>query len=486
MANGINISIGSDEKDFLRGVKNSADGLDDLGDALKDIDKAGDTAGKSLETDFKAAQKATKNFNDSVKDGEDALRKTASVSKIATKDVADDFELSAGQQKKLRSKALGEIKQEAKANAAETFSSFDGSAASFADGIQGTLGGLVSSLGPVGLAIGAAGALGIGLLNGAIQRGTEQTQAFKDRVAELTGQFLESGNRGQRAFSDLTNDIKTMAKETDSTKVSLKDLRDVSKTLDVPFKKVVAAYELGGPALDKLIAKNEALAKAEQTRTEAAVQAGSNPYAGLIDGGLKYEQKLADQLAILKSQKKAIDQAQNAQLEYLASGADAFEVKVGLINQVNSAYDDAAGAIDDFVNKETGIFDVTGYIAAMQAREKALHDYQNTLATSGLTPEAKKFLQSEGEETAALQLQGYKNASPAQQTELNRIWSEAGKNNSGAYASALTAGLPATIPGPKIVPTIDFGAITTFRELAVKPLKVPFYLQDPRTGKVIQ
>jgi len=443
---GINISIGSDEKDFLRGVKNSADGVDDLADALKDVDKAGEKATDALEDDFKAAQRATKNFSDAVKDGEDALRKTATVSKSTTREVADDFELSAGQQKTLRRKALAEIKDEAKANAAETFSSFDGSAASFADGIQGTLGGLVSSLGPVGLAIGAAGALGIGLINGAIQKGTENTQAFRERVAELAGQFIDAGQRGKRSFSDLATEVKTLATETDDSKTSLKDLKEIAKNLDLPFKKVTAAYLDGGDALDKLIKKNEGLQALENSRLNGLAQLNGGGFAGTS----KLLNDLEQQNKVLTAQKKAIEAAQQAQLDYLNAGATEFEVKAGLITQINDAYDDAAGSVDDFINKETGIFDVGGYIAAMQAREKALADYRESLATSGLTPSARAFLQSEGEETAALQLQGYKNASPAQQAELNRIWSEAGKNNSGSYSTALNNGIPKTIAAPTI------------------------------------
>ena len=494
MAKGISIGIASDTKEFATGVKSGVIApLEDAVDVLADVAKAGDRAGdqvgdsfddaarsadkledaakdagRGTEAGMKEAQAATNKFEKELEDAVRGLRDVSRASRASTKDVADDFEITAQQQKTLRRKALGEIKDEAKANASETFSSFDGSAASFADGIQGTLGGLVSSLGPVGLAIGAAGALGIGLLNGAVQKGVEQTQAFKDKVGELTGQLIEAGNRGKRSFADLTSEVKSLATETDDSKTSLKDIKEISKNLDEPFKKVTTAYLNGGDALDKLIKKNQGLQDIENARLNALGAEGG------FAGTSKYLNDLEQQNGVLKEQKKAIEAAQQAQLDYLNSGATEFQVKAGLIDQLNTAYDEAAGATDDFINKETGLFDVAGYITAMQARAQALADYKTALTTSGLTPEARAFLQSEGEETAAIQLQGYKNASPAQQAELNRIWSEAGKQNSGSYGAAFTAGMPKTIPGPTIeLPVIAPSAFQNALRNVPKSIALP-------------
>lgn len=493
MAKGISIGIASDTKEFAVGINTGVispleDAVDVLSDVAKSGDRAGDQIGSSLddatrsadkleqsakdvgrgtEAGMKEAQVATSKFEDELRDAVTGLKNVSTASKNSTKEVADDFEVSAREQKKLRKEAINEIGNEAKANAAETFSSFDGSAQSFVDGIQGTLGGLVSSLGPVGLAIGGAAAVGVGLISGAIQKGTEQTQAFKDRVGELTGQLIEAGSRGKRSVADLTSEVKSLATETDDSKTSLKDIKDISKNLDEPFKKVTTAYLNGGDALDNLIKKNQGLQDIENARLNGLAAQGG------FAGTSKYLNDLEQQNGVLKAQKKAIEEAQQAQLDYLNSGATEFQVKAGLIDQLNTAYDESAGAVDNFINKETGLFDVSGYIAAMQARETAIADYKTALTTSGLTPEARAFLQSEGEETAAIQLQGYKNASPAQQAELNRIWSEAGKQNSGSYTKTLTDGLPKTIPGPTVVAGVDVSqAQAALNRLTAQTLRV--------------
>ena len=130
------------------------------------------------------------------------------------------------------------------------------------------------------------------------------------------------------------------------------------------------------------------------------------------------------------------------------------EAKAGLISQIDSAYDEAAGSVSDFVDKESGVFDVTAYIASMQAREQALKDYQSTLAGSGLSSEARTFLNSQGEEAAAQLLAGYKAAGPDQKKELARIWSEAGETSSGEYTTELQKGIPKTVPGPSVTPKV--------------------------------
>jgi hypothetical protein len=472
---GISISIGSDEKDFLRGVKNSADGADDLADALADVDKAGDKAGTQLENDFKDAQKQTKKFTDAVKDGQDALRQTSTVSKTTNREVNDDLEKATGERKKLNREAIEEIGNEAKANASETFSSFDGSAQSFVDGIQGTLGGLVSSLGPVGLAAGAAGALAIGLINGALGKADEQSQAFKQDVADLTTELINSGKIGTVSVGYIVSELQKLATESDSTKVSLSKLDDVAKKSGASYKDLADAYAGDVQGLKDL--QTEGKKRAEQLNKEASDSlALTSTNKDLAQG---YHDQAVAQGEVNDYLDKAADKAGEAakqQKLYVEAGGPEMERKAALIDQINTAYDEAAGAVDDYVDKETGIFDTSKYIAAMLARQQALKDYQTTLATSGLPPEAITYLTSQGEDAAATLLQGYKNGTAAQQSVLAGIWQEAGSTSSGSYTTALKNGLPSTVPGPKVViPAADFTAYD----------KSMAYLKQQQTQRII-
>ena len=480
MAKGISIGIASDTKDFAQGVKSGViEPLDDAADAIKDLAKGGDKAGRELEDGFKGAQKATDKYEKALQDAIDTTKKVATTSKQATREVSDDFEISAAQQKKLRKVAINEIGNEAKANAAETFSSFDGSAQSFVDGIQGTLGGLVSSLGPVGLAVGAAGALAIGLINGALQNADTTSQEFKQSVADMTTELIKSGKVGSVSVSYIVEELQKLATESDSSKVSLSKLSDSARKSGTSFEDLAQAYAGNTKGLKDQVKAGKEKLRQDQLNSEAlsnltveqalAETGDRTAYASALKkvSGQKEVNDYLDQAAA-----KASEAAKQQDL-YAKSGGPELEVKAALIGQINSAYDDAAGAVEDFTNKESGIFDTGAYIAAMDAREKALHDYQNTLASSGLTTEAKSFLNSQGEEAAATFLAGYKAATPAQQKELNRIWSEGGKANSGEYTKALQAGIPKTMDGTKVKVSADTSEVDAqLKRLAQQHVKV--------------
>ena len=95
----------------------------------------------------------------------------------------------------------------------------------------------------------------------------------------------------------------------------------------------------------------------------------------------------------------------------------------------------------DFLMWSRGLFEVQPYIDAMNARSAALQTYQEDLAAADLSPQAKAFLNSQGAEAAAQFMAGQA-ATPAQKSDLNAIWTEAGKSNSGEYTKSLKSGIP--------------------------------------------
>lgn len=460
MGKGISIGIAADTKPALTAIKTGLiDPLEDAADALKKVAKEGNDL-DTIESGMKGSQRATNQFDKELQDAVDSIRKVSSTAKQSTREVSDDFEISAGQQAKIRKKALSEIKSEAKANAAETFSSFDGSAASFADGIQGTLGGLVSSLGPVGLAVGAAGALAIGYINGALQKADTTSAEFKQGVADLTAELIQSGEVGTASLGYIIDRLKKLAAETDGSKDNLGKLKKTADASGSSFKDLAQAYAGNEKGLQKVIAAG----KAHLADLEAQKAAVLNSMDTDKSAAVELQKKIAAQTDYnngLTTAKTKADEAATATANYAKAGGPEMERKAALIDQVNSSYDDAAGAVEDYVNKESGLFDVEAYLAAIDKRTKALHDYQANLAAAKLDPRAVDFLNAQGAEAAATLMDAYVHSSDAQRGKLAAAWTEAGKTSSGSYTAALKGALPTAIPGPTVTPSANLGPLNS-------------------------
>lgn len=439
--------------DFLSNVRKFITGTDDVEAALKDVSDSLDDVAKDARS---SADKMGKEYEGAARDIDQASeRLERSFSQLA--DQARDQSRRGGDAtRKNYSQAMkfgaAEVRAELSQNMAETFSSFDGDLRSFADGIQGTFGGLVASigplLGPTGILAAVAGAAGIGLLVNALEQGEASSEEMRARISELTDELIETGGVGKRSLDSVVASARELAAETDSSKVNLETLERLSKLLGVGLDDVTAAYLRGGRELDELIDRTDELIDTERARINA-LDEGGRRFGNISSETVR---DLEEQRTKLEDQRKAIEAAQEAELRYLRAGVTEFEVKKGLIEAVNDAYDDAAGSIDDFINAETGVFDVAAYITAMQAREQALRNYQDTLATTQLSPEAIAFLNSQGAEAAAGFLAGYVAATPDQRAELERIWTEAGRDDSATYTKTLSDSIRriGKIPGPEI------------------------------------
>lgn len=451
---GIQIGIASETKAFKQGIESGM--IDPLEDAVEALDDLGKSKGPDkLEDGFEDAQDASEKLKKETKETADTIEKEFRQSYGKMKS-------SSQQGTNAAKRDLDELGNEARQNAAETFSSFDGSAESFADGIQGTLGGIVSSLGPVGAALGAVGAIGIGLIMQKLTEAGEGTEAYKEKVAALGQEFIETGGLGATSIDFIVDALKDLATGTDDGEVNLKDLNKVARDSRSSFKDLAQAYAGNTDELDDLIRKGEEHKK--QLEDEAdALNIGVEGYSAKVQA----IDEAADQQEVynqyLRDAKTAAEQAAEAERLFVQSGGPEMEAKAQLIDTINDAYDDAAGSVDDFIVKESGLFDVDAYITSMAARTKALGDYQTNLANSSLSPEAKSALNEMGAEAAAFALAGYTAASPEQRAALNRIWSESGRENSGEYTKQLEAGIPDTMDAPKItrpvVPAADLSKV---------------------------
>jgi hypothetical protein len=445
------VSVATDSRLFEQGVRMGIiKPVEDADEALTDLGK--NKGADQLERSLKDAQKTTDKLGDEARKTaqqmQDDYRATARAAKKADDDSSSSFELSTREKRKLSRETIHEIGDEAKQNASETFSSFDGSAQSFVDGIQGTLGGLVGSLGPIGLAAGAAGALGIGLINGALGKADEDTQQFRQDVADLATDLIETGRDGEHSIGYIVDQLKKMATETDPNAVSLKKIHDQAKQLGVPFKDLAIAYASGGDALDAQI---ESLKKLSKQTAQSSTDFG-NFGSSLSNANNKAVSGIQDQIKALEHQRDEQKAAAAEEHDYVATGAADLEAKADLIGKVNEAYDDAAGSVSDYVDAESGVFDTSKYIAAMQQKETALREYQQNLVDFGgsLGPEATGYLESLGADQASTLLEAYKNATADQKTTLQQIWEQAGSDNSGSYVSGFKNGIPTSIDGPTV------------------------------------
>ncbi|MGV8973383.1 MAG: hypothetical protein ACOH10_13760 [Rhodoglobus sp.] len=449
----ISIGIASDAKQFLSGIKSGVIApLEEVKDTFDDVAKSGDRAGDKLEDSLSGAQRETKQLRKEYDKLGDDIQ---SASRRGRTSMVNDSNAATTRGKQ----NINELGNEAKANLAETLSSFDGTVEGTISGIQGTLGGVTAGLtGVIPIIAAAAGAAGLGLIAVAFEKQSEQAELVRQKVSELASELIETGGIGERSIDSMVDALKTLASETDEGAKSLSDIRKAAKDAGLEFSDIAQAYVGNSKALKEQIKLNEK--HADVLRDEAdALQTGIDGYSvkvQALDGARQKTNELND---TLRTNLEVTQKAEKAERDYLASGAVEMERKAALVGTINDAYDDAAGSVEDFINKESGLFDVKAYIKSMEARSKALADYQKNLAEADLTPEAKAFLNEQGAEAAASFLAGYKKATPAQKAALNKIWTEAAKTDSGTYKKGLENGLKGNVKGPKVVPTVDTNAV---------------------------
>jgi hypothetical protein len=256
---GIKVPFVADVSGFLRGTADMEDALEDVADSLDDLAR---TDSRAVEGDLQnvgaAAERAGEDVEDLGKRFIDLSRVDTSGVEAEVKEIgtagdaaAEKLETSfksafdtlkaEGRTASQRTKAdlqdtgtagsatMQEFKQEAKQNVSETISSFNGSASSAVDAIQGTLGGLVSALGPAGIVGVAAAGIGIGLARSMFGKSQEAAEAFRSRVLDIFDELRESGDITPEFKSDtlagIISDAEQLSKAFDVDNV--KDFQDV-------------------------------------------------------------------------------------------------------------------------------------------------------------------------------------------------------------------------------------------------------------------
>ncbi len=475
MTKGISIGVGADTRQFSQAVSRGVvEPLEDVSTALDDLqrdsDKAGDkltdsakSAGKALDALARDGDRAGDKLADSFKDAQRQTDKLGDENKKLS-DVIERESAKGGRALKQNTaeatsaarRDLEELGNEARQNASETFSSFDGSAESFADGIQGTLGGIVSSLGPIGAAAGAAGALGIGLIMGAIAQADEDTQAYKERVAELAQEFIDTGTTGEASIDYLVDKLKELATETDS--VGLKELARVASEAGGDFRDLAQAYAGNTEGLKDLWRAADARLAQSQQEIRAAEQSGR--YSALelkamqdkIDAQQKYQGYLGQALDVTR-------QATEQERLYAEAGGPELAAKAQSLDDYASKVQDALTESGEAWEQYThdGVVNLDEYNAAIEASAAAVEAYQANMVTASatLSEEALNYIRSLGPAAAPL-LQAYVDAPLEQKQRTAQNWATLGKTAADSYTNDLKANIPGEVQGPTIKATGDF------------------------------
>jgi hypothetical protein len=408
MAKGISINFLADVKDFLRGTKDVEEELDDVADSLDDVAKDGDQATEKLEKSFKDLAKAAKSSGDDIEKGIGQGTKRGTQQAEAATDV---------------------YKKEAIANVSEVTSSFTGSWESAADAVQGTLGGVVADLGPAGAAIGAAGAIGIGLLTQAIIQAEEAAKETTARIGELGLEMIEAGSDGAVPLETVIDNLKEIITNSEDATKKFQDIARASKFLGTQIEQVTLAYAGNEQALESQLKATEDLIETAQKEADLASENGSR--FGAISAA-KLSSLEAQQKELQKIQEET-ERAAEIEQAWLASGGAEAVAKAEAINQIDAAYDEAVFGVGNFLNAETGIYDLDAFAASIEERERLLLEYQTALANSGLTTEQKAALNEYGVEQANAILKGLADPGVSQKTKdtIKKGLSEASKEGSG-------------------------------------------------------
>ena len=467
----VNIRIGSNASDAIREAKRAGDAFDALGDTLDDLARESARSSREASRSFedipdgvrdaaRDVDREAKGLGDGLADGvdrgtekaEDSIEKLERTFKDSVRDmqrtdgkgglgknIAQDMKKGTAE----AGESVGTFKDEAKANLSEVTSSFSGDITSLVDLVQGTLGGVVADLGPIGLAAGALAAVGVGLIGAAITGAQEDAEAFKQRVSDLANEFIETGRVGSASMGYIVDRLKEMATTTDDGVTSLKDLRQAADRSGTSYKDLATAAAGHTDEIDKQIKsiieqKNE-WQKTGQAQLEAddALGSSANNRTKALDETLGY----------LRDAKKASKEAAQEQKNFAEAGGPALQAAAdatqAYADGVQSAYAEAGSAIDDYV--KDGKFNLQAYTDAANEQFQAIADYQQNMVTlsSRLSDQALQYVESLGPD-AAPAIAAFVNAPLEQQNKTAEVWDKLGSTSGTSYNSSLQSKLNAT------------------------------------------
>ncbi|MFL6094572.1 MAG: hypothetical protein ACJ71Y_03910 [Blastococcus sp.] len=392
----IKIPFLADVSRFLAGTHSIEDALDDVVDSLDDISTAGgdvdDQVGSDLESLARdgdaSAEKLKRSYKDAfegittaggqvddqvgsdldalARDGDASAEKLKRSFKDAFNAVEAQGHTSTSKVKgdvddvgHKGSETLKEFSSEAKQNVAESVSSFNGSASSAVDAIQSTFGGLVASLGPVGLGMAAAVGVGIGLIRSQFGKAQESAEKFRANVDTLAGQLIDLG--GSLDAQTVTDNLKQIITDSEQLKTIFgSDLPDALAALG---SSAVTGTLQGMAGDTEDLAAAQAQLEEQLRKVEAAKVAAFNPITGITQEVIDLNAQgdaIKDTIKAVKDKARETAAAEKIEATYsttTAGAAEAAQREADALDESNDALVEKTDANRDAASSELDLLD---------------------------------------------------------------------------------------------------------------------------------
>lgn len=490
---GYTIAVATDSRLFEQGVRMGIiKPVEEADDALTDLGK--NRGLDELTDDLKDAQRATDKLGDEARDAAKQMqadyRRTGQAARDAAGD-ADGFGHAGTRGMRDVSEATAETADEFRGNLGEAISSFRGDLSDLVQIGQDTLGGLAGSgaLGGIpGLFVLAAGAAGVGLLQGAIEKGQEKTEEWKAAVGELAQAFIDAGGDNTTAGVQRSVDkLKALATATDDVKLT--DLRKDAESANVSFEKLARTW--GGSEKDlrdlwrQVDGTNDSLweqIRAAQQRGDANLE---EKLRGEARATLELRQQIGQQIGVTH-------EATDAYKAWVAAGGPELQAKADALqsfaDSVKSSLSDAGSAWEDY--NQDGTTSLDEYNAHIEEQIKSINSYQENVKaiSASVSQDALNYILSLGTDAAPI-IQAFVDAPLDQQQRTAANWDSLGKQSSSAYKSALQNDLAnSVVSGPKVViDDVDTSRIPGLIQQTLNGHKfeVPVWA-NPRVGNAVQ
>ncbi len=227
---GVVINVASDTRDFTKGIQSGViEPLEDVSRELENVAKEGARAGDKLEDSMRDAQRRTEDLADEHKQLHEVIEQGSRTSYRKMTDTSHDSMRRA-------SDDVDEFKDEAKQNWSEVASSFSGDMDSAVDLVQGTLGGLASSIPGYGLALGALAAAG-GAFYQSWKDNSEKTQ---QRISDMFDDMADSGQNYLSA-TFIQQTVSDIISGADGAITSLDNVKRLAEEAGVPVQEMLLA-----------------------------------------------------------------------------------------------------------------------------------------------------------------------------------------------------------------------------------------------------
>jgi len=200
VARGVNIPIAADATQVISETRKIPNALDDVIDALDDVATAGDRSARdttdALDDVSRQASRTADDVGDAARDittdtgdAADRLERSFKDSfdsvRTDSRRAGDDLGSNVRRGADEASEGVDTLKENAGSNAKEIAASFDGSAESMIDGIQGFVAEATEGFGAVGLAAGIGVGAAIGILSTHLQEAAEKANELTENAGEM-------------------------------------------------------------------------------------------------------------------------------------------------------------------------------------------------------------------------------------------------------------------------------------------------------------